>query len=102
MHYPMHHPLMHHPIPDRKVQLDSMRTKIADLKTNLVKVKDPATGQALQADLDLWESMATHMEAMKMMPPSSPTMAMHHEEVGCPCCAKMMKQGGCGMGCCGG
>jgi hypothetical protein len=103
MHYPMHHPMMHHPMPDMKAQLDSMRTKIADLKTNLVKVKDPATRQALPADLDRWESMATHMEAMqKMMPPASPAMAMHYEEGGCPCCAEMMKQGGCGMGCCGG
>ena len=100
MHHPMHHSMMHHPMPDMTTQLNTMRAKIADLKTSLAKVKDPATRQALQADLDLWESMASHMEAMqKRMGPSGAGMAMHD---GCPCSAEMMKQGGCGTGCCGG
>lgn len=102
MHHHMQHPMMHHPMPDMKAQLDTMHAKIADLKTNLAKVKDPATKQALQADLDLWEGMAGHMEAMqKSMPPVGPGMAMQ-DGGGCPCCAEMMKQGGSGMACCGG
>jgi TolA-binding protein len=104
---PMHHGMHHHQMMqqhmrDMKAQLDTMHAKIADLKANLGKVKDPATKQALQADLDLWESMAGHMEAMqKMMPPMGPGMAMQGG-ARCPCCAEMMKQGGSGMGCCGG
>lgn len=103
MHQRMHHPMMQQHMPDMKAQLDTMRAKIAVLQTNLAKVKDPATKQALQADLDLWQSMATHMEAMqKMMSTAGPAMAMHHDDAGCPCCAEMMKQGGSGMACCGG
>jgi TolA-binding protein len=103
MHHGMHHQMMQHHMPDMKAQLDTMRTKIADLKTNLVRVKDPATKQALQADLDLWQSMAAHMEAMqKMMPRMGPGMAMNHDEADCPCCAEMMKEGDMAMACCGG
>jgi len=99
----MHHHMMPHPMPGMKAHLDTMRAKIADLKTNLAKVKDPATKQALQADLDLWESMAQHMESMQgMMSSRGMGMGMQQDGDGCPCCAGMMKQGGCGMGCCGG
>jgi hypothetical protein len=102
MHHGMHHQMMQHHMPDMKAQLDTMRTKIADLKTSLARVKDPATKQALQADLDLWESMAGHMETMqKMMPPMGPGMAMNDDGASCPCCAEMMKEGGKGMACCG-
>jgi hypothetical protein len=103
MHHGMHHQMMQHHMPDMKAQLDRMRVKIADLKTSLARVKDPATRQALQADLDLWESMAGHIETMqKMMPPMEPGMATNPDKAGCPCCAEMMKQGGMGMACCGG
>jgi hypothetical protein len=103
MRHPMHHQMMPHYMHDMKAQLDTMRAKIAVLQTNLSKVKDPATKQALQADLDLWQSMATHMEAMQnMMPPGGAGMAMHHDDTGCLCCAEMMKQGASGMACCGG
>jgi hypothetical protein len=102
MRHGMHHQMMQHHMPDMKAQLDTMRVKIADLKTSLARVKDPATKQALQANLDLWESMAGHMEAMqKMIAPMGPGMAMNHDEENCPCCAEMMKEGGMGMACCG-
>jgi hypothetical protein len=103
-----HHEMMQHHMQEMKAQLDSMRAKIADMKTKLAKVKDPAAKQALQADLELWETMAGHMEGMqKMMPPAEhgPGMAMHHEG-GTGCCAGMMshdnKGDDHGMSCCGG
>jgi hypothetical protein len=103
MQHRMHEQMMHQHMRDMKAQLDTMRTKIAILQTNLAKVKDPATKQAMQADLELWQSMANHMEAMqKMMAPGGAGMAMQDGDAGCPCCAEMMKQGGSGMACCGG
>jgi hypothetical protein len=96
MHHEMHHGMMQQHMQAMKAQLDTMRAKLADLKASLVKVKDPATKQALQADVDLWEAMANHMEGMqKMMAPAGPGagMAMHHDGAGCPCCAEMMKHG---------
>lgn len=105
MHHAMHHDMMQQHMQAMKAQLDTMRAKIADLKAGLAKVKDPASRQALQADVDLWEAMASHMEGMqKMMAPAGPGsgMAMHHDGAGCPCCAEMMKQGGSDMSCCGG
>jgi hypothetical protein len=107
MEHPMRGEMMQHHMQEMKAQLDAMRAKIADIKANLAKVKDPAAKQALQADVDLWETMAGHMEAMqKMMPPPGhgPGMATQHEGGGC--CAGMMnhgaKSGDNTMSCCGG
>jgi len=107
MDHTTHQEMMQHHMQEMKAQLDSMRAKIADMKTKLAKVKDPAAKQALQADLELWETMAGHMEGMqKMMGPAEhgAGKAMHHEG-GCACCAGMMshdkKGDDRGMSCCG-
>jgi hypothetical protein len=57
--------MMQHHMQEMKGQLDSMRAKIADMRTKLAKVKDPAAKQALQADLELWETMAATWKACK-------------------------------------
>ena len=107
MDHAMPQEMMQQHMQEMKGQLDSMRAKIADMRTKLAKVKDPAAKQALQADLELWETMAGHMEGMqKMMPPAEhgPGMAMHHEG-GSGCCAGMMshdnKGDDHGTSCCG-
>ena len=107
MDHAMPQEMMQQHMQEMKGQLDSMRAKIADMRTKLAKVKDPAAKQALQADLELWETMAGHMESMQKMPPAEhgPGMAMHHEG-GAGCCAGMMghenKGDDHGMSCRGG
>lgn len=94
-------------------QLEEMRTRIDTLKSTLAKVKDPSTKQALQADLELWQAMASHMEGMqKMMAGSDGATSTHEHAAMAGCCARMhdaaMKDGCCGAmkkggnGCCGG
>jgi hypothetical protein len=96
-----------------QLQLDEMRTRIDTLKSSLAKVKDPSTKQALQADLELWQAMTSHMEGMqKMMAGSNGAMSTHQHGAMPGCCAQMhdaaMKDGCCaamkngGSGCCGG
>jgi hypothetical protein len=104
----MDNEMMQQHMQEMKAQLDSIRAKIESMKTNLGKVKDPSAKQVLQTDIDLWGTMASHMEAMQRTmsaPNHGAGMAMHHEG-GCPCCAGMMsgeaKADDHAMGCCGG
>jgi hypothetical protein len=90
------------PTPDVKAQLDIMRTKLAQMKAVVAKIKDPALKEQSQLDIDLWESMIDHMQAMIAGMPSNAPIAMGAGPGGMGCCARMrgsMTQGGC---CCAG
>jgi hypothetical protein len=90
------------PAPDMKAQLDIMRTKLEQMKVAVAKIKDPALKEQSQLDIDLWQSMIDHMQAMAAaMPPNAP-MAMGAGPGGMRCCAGMRSSMRTAGRCCAG
>jgi hypothetical protein len=59
---------MHHHM-EMQEQVAKMRATLDKMKANLGKISDPVVKQQAQLDVELWDSMVQHMEAMvKMMP----------------------------------
>jgi hypothetical protein len=87
---------------EMKAQLEKMHATLDQMKANLAKVKDPAARQQGQMDVDLWDGMIKHMDAMVGMMSRHEGMGMGMMHGGMPGgmeCCKDMKEGG---GCCGG
>ena len=105
-----------------KDHLAKMRSTVEQMKANQAALKDPAAKKQAQMNIELWDGMVQHMEAMVNMMSEhhgQGMMGMHHGEMaemhhegmggGMSCCAGMKDGGGCcggmkdgGGGCCGG
>ncbi|HUK25029.1 MAG TPA: hypothetical protein VLV49_10650 [Terriglobales bacterium] len=63
----MHHDMMAMHMQQMREQVAKMRATLEEMKANLNKITDPALKQQAQYDVDLWEAMVHHMEAMSDM-----------------------------------